>query len=78
MSFGVGINLGVGFVSNYYSDEYPSIGLDLNAEYRIIPKMNHIFKEVEDIGLENSKTYNQHDLPVMPELIDAISDFIKN
>ena len=49
-----------------------------DAEYRIIPKMNHIFKEVEDIGLENSKTYNQHDLPVMPELIDAISDFIKN
>jgi len=48
------------------------------AEYIIIPKMNHIFKEVNDIGLENSKTYNQHDLPVMPELIDAISDFIKN
>ena len=47
-----------------------------DAEYKIIPKMNHIFKEVEDMGLENSKTYNQHNLPVMPELIDAISDFI--
>ena len=48
-----------------------------DAEYKIIPKMNHIFKEVEGNNLENSKTYNQYDLPVMPELIDSIADFIK-
>ena len=48
-----------------------------DAEYKIIPKMNHIFKEVEDLGLENSKTYNQHNLPVVSELIDVVSDFIK-
>ncbi|QAA81183.1 alpha/beta hydrolase [Aequorivita sp. H23M31] len=48
-----------------------------NAKYLIIPNMNHIFKEVEGNDLENSKTYNQYDLPVMPELTDAISIFIK-
>ncbi len=48
-----------------------------NAEYKIIPNMNHIFKEVEGNDLENSKTYNQFDLPVMPELINLIADFIK-
>lgn len=48
-----------------------------DAEYKIIPKMNHILKEVEGNDLENSKTYNQYDLPVIPELIDTISDFIK-
>lgn len=48
-----------------------------DAEYKIIPKMNHIFKEVAGNDLENSKTYNQYDLPVMPELINLIADFIK-
>lgn len=48
------------------------------AEYMIIPKMNHIFKEIEGNDLENSKSYNIHNLPVIPELIEAISDFIKN
>ena len=48
-----------------------------DAEYVIIPKMNHIFKEVEGNSLENSKSYNQYNLPVMPELINSIADFIK-
>lgn len=48
-----------------------------DAEYKIIPKMNHIFKEVEGDDLENSKTYNQYNLPVIPELINLIADFIK-
>lgn len=48
-----------------------------DASYKIIPKMNHVFKEVNGMGLENSETYNQPDLPVMPELIDTIADFIK-
>lgn len=40
MSFGVGLNIGVGLVSNaYYSEEYPSLGLDLNAEYRLLPQL---------------------------------------
>lgn len=49
----------------------------VDAEYKIISQMNHIFKEVNGNMLENSKTYNQYDLPVMPELIQVISDFIK-
>jgi hypothetical protein len=49
-----------------------------DAEYIIIPKMNHIFKEIEGNDLENSKSYNIYNLPVMPELINTVSDFIKN
>ena len=48
-----------------------------DAEYRIIPKMNHVLKEIEGNDLENSKSYNIYNLPVMPELINTISDFIK-
>lgn len=48
-----------------------------DAEFKIIPKMNHIFKEVEGNDLENSKTYNLHNLPIVPELVETISVFIK-
>lgn len=48
-----------------------------DAEYIIIPSMNHIFKKIEGNDLENSKSYNIYNLPVMPELINSISDFIK-
>lgn len=47
-----------------------------DAEYIIIPKMNHIFKEIEGNDLENSKSYNIYNLPVMPELVEVISSFI--
>jgi fermentation-respiration switch protein FrsA (DUF1100 family) len=47
------------------------------ADYLIIPQMNHILKKVEGDGLENQKTYNDPKLPVMPALIGAISNFIK-
>lgn len=49
-----------------------------DASYKIIPGMNHIFKYIEGNALENSKSYNQYNLPVMPELIDTIVKFIKN
>ena len=48
-----------------------------DATYKIIENMNHIFKQVEGNDLENSKTYNQYNLPVMPELIEVVVDFIK-
>ena len=48
-----------------------------DAEFKIIANMNHIFKEIEGNDLENSKSYNIYNLPVMPELINSISDFIK-
>lgn len=49
-----------------------------DAAYKIIPGMNHIFKYIQGNPLENSKSYNQYDLPVMPELIDTIVKFIKD
>lgn len=47
------------------------------AQYEIIPQMNHIFKKIEGDDIDNSKTYNEPNRPVMPELINIISDFIK-
>lgn len=47
-----------------------------DAQLEIIPNMNHIFKEIKGNDLENSKSYNQYDFPVMPQLITTISDFI--
>lgn len=48
------------------------------AQLKIIPKMNHIFKELDEDIVENSKSYNIYNLPVMPELIDTIAEFIKD
>jgi pimeloyl-ACP methyl ester carboxylesterase len=48
-----------------------------DATYEIIPFMNHIFKEIKGDDLENSKSYNIYNLPVMPQLIESISTFIK-
>jgi len=47
-----------------------------DATYEIIPFMNHIFKEIKGDDLENSKSYNIYNLPVMPQLIQSISTFI--
>ena len=49
-----------------------------DARMIIIPKMNHIFKEIEGSDMDNAKSYNDYKLPVMPELVDAISGFVKN
>lgn len=49
-----------------------------DAEYHIIGNMNHVLKHVEDMSLENQKSYNIHDLPVVPELIKTIAEFINS
>lgn len=49
-----------------------------DAEFHIIPNMNHVLKHVEDMGLENQKSYTIHDLPVVPELIETIQKFINS
>jgi pimeloyl-ACP methyl ester carboxylesterase len=41
----------------------------------IIENMNHIFKEIEGDDLENQKSYNEYNRPIIPELIDQISTF---
>ena len=49
-----------------------------DAKYVNIENMNHILKEVKaDDDIENSKTYSESYLPVMPEAITVISEFIK-
>jgi len=48
------------------------------SHLEIIPLMNHIFKEIKGDYLENIQSYNKEDLPVMPILIETVSDFILN
>ena len=48
-----------------------------DAMYKVIPKMNHVLKEIEGNDLENSKSYNQYNLPVSKELITTITQFIE-
>ena len=43
----------------------------------IIKEMNHIFKEAKLDRQKNIQTYNQPELPIKPELIKVIINFIK-
>jgi len=47
-----------------------------NAQTVIIENMNHILKEVDNMGMENQRTYNNPSLPIIPKLIEVIVDFI--
>ena len=51
---------------------------NINADKVIIQKMNHIFKEASLDRQSNFKTYNQPDLPIKPELVQVIGDFVLN
>jgi pimeloyl-ACP methyl ester carboxylesterase len=46
------------------------------AQLEIIQDMNHIFKKIKGDDIENSKSYNEYNRPVMPELIELIANFI--
>ena len=46
------------------------------ASYEIVENMNHIFKEIAGNDLENQKSYNEYNRPVMPEIIKLISTFL--
>ena len=48
------------------------------AELRIVEGMNHIFREADSNRTENIRTYNRPDLPIRPELVEAVADFINN
>lgn len=48
-----------------------------NSELVIIKNMNHIFKEIAGDEAENMESYANPDLPVMPELIEKITTFLK-
>jgi hypothetical protein len=47
------------------------------AEKKIIKGMNHIFKESELDRVKNIQTYNQPELPIKPDLTEAIVGFIR-
>lgn len=51
-------------------------GAKPNAALEIIENMNHIFKEIEGDDLDNQKSYNEGNRPVMPELIEIITNFV--
>ncbi len=50
---------------------------DPQAMLVFIEGMNHIFKQAPEERTENMKTYMNPDLPVVPELVDTVADFIK-
>ncbi|AVR45767.1 alpha/beta hydrolase [Christiangramia fulva] len=50
-----------------------------DAELILIDRMNHIFRKVDsDDMLVNTKTYNEPSRPLHPELIPALTKFIKD
>lgn len=48
-----------------------------DAQLVVINKMNHILRLIEGNDVENSKSYNDPNMPVAPELVSAISEFIQ-
>ncbi|OEY73435.1 alpha/beta hydrolase family protein [Salegentibacter salarius] len=51
----------------------------LNSELVLLENMNHVFREIVSNDLtKNYQTYNNPELPLHPELIPVLTDFIKN
>lgn len=48
------------------------------AKLVILDKMNHVFRKIEGDDLENSKSYNDAGLPLHPELVPLIANFINS
>ena len=49
---------------------------DKNAKLVLLTNMNHIFRVVEGDRQANIATYNEPTLPIDPELVTTISDFV--
>jgi hypothetical protein len=47
-----------------------------SAQLRVIEDMNHVLKEVGESRAENIRAYQDPNLPLAPELPEAISDFL--
>jgi len=54
------------------------VAANKKANKFVIQKMNHIFKESTLDRQSNLQTYNQPELPIKPELVKIISDFVLN
>ena len=48
-----------------------------HSQMSLIPGMNHVLKEADPDRMKNLQTYNQPDLPIMPELVDRIVVFVE-
>jgi fermentation-respiration switch protein FrsA (DUF1100 family) len=48
-----------------------------DAKLLVIPGMNYVLKEAPVTTAPNIATYNQPDLPIKPELVSAVVDFVK-
>lgn len=48
------------------------------AELVLLENMNHVLTPIEGDDLENSKSYNEPNRPLHPELIPTITEFIKS
>lgn len=48
-----------------------------DAEVVIIENMNHILRKIEGDQLENSKSYNEAGLPLHPDLVPKLVEFIE-
>jgi len=51
---------------------------NIKADKVVIQKMNHIFKEATLDRQSNFQTYNQPELPIKPELVEVIGEFVHN
>ncbi len=50
-----------------------------DAQLKIITNMNHLFKEIKTDDLaENQAAYNNPDLPIVPEMVSVVNQFIKS
>ena len=49
-----------------------------NGKYVIIENMNHVLKTIEDLGLENQKSYTEPNFPMSPQFKTEITTFIKS
>lgn len=49
-----------------------------DAELVILENMNHILRKIEGDDLENSKSYNEAHLPLHPDLIPKLVEFIES
>ena len=47
-----------------------------HSKLHIVENMNHIFKEIKGDNSENIQSYTNPDLPVMPEMVILITNFI--
>lgn len=48
------------------------------ADLVILENMNHILRRIDGDDLENSKSYNEASLPLHPELVPKIVEFVEN